>query len=92
MYLYKYLHKGPDTTAYSIGTSDSECVNEIADYRNGRFLSAGEASWRLLGYHMSQRTPAVIALAIHLPNQNLHQFQRRDGSASTTSQLIRYLH
>ena len=93
LYLYKYLHKGPNTTTYRIGTSDaSDHVNEITEYQNGCYRSAGEAAWRLLGYHVTQQSPAVLALIVHLPNQNLHQFQRRDGSASTASQLIRYLH
>jgi hypothetical protein len=95
MYLYKYLHKGPDNTNYSIGTGEEEGgeerVNETADFQNAQYLSAGEAAWRILGYHVSQKQPGVGCLTIHLPGRNYHQFPRQDGS-STSSQLLRYLH
>ena len=91
MYLYKYLHKGPDNTNYSIGSAgDNERVNEVADFQNGRYLSAGEAAWRILGFHVSQKQPGVERLLIHLPGKNYAQFPRQQDT-SHTSDLLRYL-
>ena len=55
MYLYKYLFKGPDRTKFAVREQD-EPVNEIDDYVSGRYLSATEASWRILGYDVTRRS------------------------------------
>ena len=67
----------------------SKPVNEIKDYVDGRYLCTPEATWQILGYNITQKQPAVTALAIHLPNQNIPQFRTQ---GSSTSSLIHYFH
>lgn len=44
-----------------------------------------------MGFHITQKTPAVTSLPIHLPNSNRHrQYSRRDGSESKLSRLDHY--
>jgi hypothetical protein len=95
-YLYKYLYKGPDIASFSIETEhetlpdDPPSVNEVTDYQKGRYLSAPESAWRLLGFDITRKEPAVESLPIHLPGENVPQFRQHDGIRSSTSLLLRY--
>ncbi len=85
--------KGPDTTKFQIQADGDkpQPVNEIEDFWKGRYLSTTEAAWRILGFHITKKRPAVTALPIHLPNStHRHQYQRKDGNASNLSLLDRY--
>ena len=78
MYLYKYLFKGPDRTKFAVrerleGREQDEPVNEIDDYVSGCYLSATEASWRILAYDITRKEPAVVSIAVHLPGTNFAQ-------------------
>jgi hypothetical protein len=65
--------------------------NEFDEFQNGRYLSAGEAVWRILGYHITSIRPAVTALPVHSPtSRRHHQYHRRGGVHSTLSALDRY--
>lgn len=44
----------------------AETRNEIEQHRTTRCISASEANWRLLGYTMINRTPAVTLIHVHL--------------------------
>lgn len=93
-YLFKYIHKGPDYARYSLHVTDTSAgdpVDEIQDYWNSRYLSAGEAVWRILGYHITHKEPAVTALPIHLPtSRSHHQYHGISRPCSTLSLLERY--
>ncbi|XP_025647859.1 uncharacterized protein [Arachis hypogaea] len=74
-YLFKYVHKGNDrVTASFYQTSDnghvSPIVDEIKNYYDCRYISACEAAWRLYGYDIQVKEPAVIRLPFHLPDEN----------------------
>lgn len=93
MYLYKYLYKGPDHTFFHIqqpDTNDIPHTDEIKDYVDGRYLSAHEAAWRILGYHISEKYPSVTSLAVHLPSQNIPKFGDDYDDPQTTSSLLHY--
>ena len=93
MYLYKYLFKGPDYTSFHIASSQmgtEKETDEFKDYINGRYLSSSEAVWRILNFHITQQTPAVKALRVHLPEQQLYQMPRKNAMESEGSQLLRY--
>jgi len=47
--------------------SQPDVVDEIDDFWNARYLSAGEGAWKMLGYWITMKKPAVTALPIHLP-------------------------
>jgi len=66
-------------------------VDEIEDYWNARYLSTGEAVWRILGYNLTKKKPAVTPVSVHLPtNESNRQYHRRRGEPSSMSSLNRY--
>ena len=89
-YLYKYLYKGPDHTRFRIGRVRGEAADETKDYVEARYLSAPEAAWRILGFHVISKTPSVSCLPVHLPDKNFARFSGSNISEDTTSLLIRY--
>ncbi|XP_019165749.1 PREDICTED: uncharacterized protein LOC109161717 [Ipomoea nil] len=46
----------------------NEVVDEISMYYDCRYVSACEATWRLLSFDVQFRTPPVERLSFHLPN------------------------
>ena len=96
MYLYKYLFKGPDKTIFAITGPDSleqrdeQPTNEIKDYIRGRYLSASEAAWRILGYNVTYKKPGVIAIQPHLPGRNVSQMTQINRPTSNASMILRY--
>ncbi|CDO71194.1 hypothetical protein BN946_scf184845.g64 [Trametes cinnabarina] len=96
-YLFKYIHKGPDRTKYRIfsgaqssGNSPLERIDEIEEYWDARYLSATEATWRILGFHITHKHPGVSSLPVHLPSHSsMHrQYQRRSASSSQSLSLL----
>ncbi len=78
---------GPAYTTYNIQNDVKPVVDEIREYWNARYLSAGEATWRILGFHISHKEPAVTALPIHLSTNNYH---RRYTDSNSMSMLEHY--
>ncbi|KAD4180420.1 hypothetical protein E3N88_29011 [Mikania micrantha] len=65
---------GPDRVTVSVVENENEDdldkpVDEIKQYYDCRYLSACEASWRILAYDVHYRYPSIIRLLFHLPNQ-----------------------
>ena len=92
-YLFKYCHKTEDYARARIqGITD-----EIELYRKTRYISAAEATWRLLGFQMIDRNPAVTKLHVHLEGEqyvlfpsNATQAQRLEITNRTHSPLMEY--
>ncbi|XP_031119008.1 uncharacterized protein LOC116022421 [Ipomoea triloba] len=71
-YLFKYVNKGNDrvTAEFYRSTNDeqqNDVVDEITMYYDCRYVSACEATWRLLSYDVQFRHPTVERLSFHLP-------------------------
>ena len=49
-------------------------VNEIRDFIDACYLSAPEATWRLFGFKLHHRSPAIQRLQIHLLDQQTVTF------------------
>ena len=64
-YLYKYIYKGPDKVLVKRSN------DEISDYLSARYLSSSESLWKIYGFPMQQRSPAVRKLPCHL-NEEQH--------------------
>ena len=47
------------------------CQDEIKQYLDARYVSACEALWRIHHFHMHEEYPSVVRLQVHLPNQQL---------------------
>ena len=79
-YLFKYVYKGHDKASIAIIPTNEQQINEeikitdhdeIQKYIDSRYISAPEACWRIFGYEMSDRSPCVIRLTLHLPNEQM---------------------
>lgn len=74
-YLFKYINKGYDRITAAIvsngseGDSEEHTIDEIKTYLDCRYISPCEGCWRIFGFPIHGRTPAVERLYFHLPNQ-----------------------
>ena len=75
-YLFKYCLKGPDNATVEITGrkklltgSDSEAVDEIQAFFDGRYICGAEASYRTFGFDIHHRSISVERLPYHLPGQ-----------------------
>lgn len=73
-YLFKYINKGYDrvtAAAYQDKQKEGEGkeIDEIKMYYDCRYISACEAIWRIFGFNIHYRTPAVERLSFHLPGE-----------------------
>lgn len=82
VYLYKYLFKGPDQAEYRVRPVNDR-QDEIASYVRGRYISAMEAVWFILGFStFPTSSPAV---------QQLSMFEATsDGRHRGSSTLTKY--
>jgi hypothetical protein len=85
---------GPDYTRFRIANGEDGAYasfDEMAEYQTARYLSSGEAVWRIFGFDITSITPSVTGLPVHTPGSlRHHQYHRKDGSQSTLSKLERY--
>ncbi|KAL4112576.1 hypothetical protein QTP88_016331 [Uroleucon formosanum] len=65
-YVCKYVTKGSDHAAFGLGKTDN--TDEIKIYKSGRYISSSEAAWKILGFHIHDRYPAITHLDVHLEN------------------------
>ncbi|XP_036150735.1 uncharacterized protein LOC118648518, partial [Monomorium pharaonis] len=71
-YLYKYIYKGHDAAAITIEPITNNTVinhDEIHDYIEARYVGPVEASWRILGKKLQDKSHSIIRLPVHLPNE-----------------------
>ena len=92
-YIYKYITKGADFIKAKIVCGG----DEIEAYRSARYVSAAEAAWRLLGFHIMERHPSVTSLRLHLPDeqhvivdQTLTRAEQKSEAEQTKSDLMLY--
>jgi hypothetical protein len=64
-YLFKYINKGVDRVTAALLSQDDSCVDEIKQYYDCRFLSPSESMWRIFGFKIHNRSPAVVRLTFH---------------------------
>jgi len=87
------LTVGPDRAKFRVQNEDNateEPFDEIEEYWSGRYLAAAEATWRILGYNITHKTPSVTTLPVHLPASIRHQHYHRKISSPTLSNLEHY--
>ncbi|KAI8342833.1 hypothetical protein BC941DRAFT_466500 [Chlamydoabsidia padenii] len=90
--------KGSSRSQYQLvndGESDGGMVaiNEIEDYQNSRYVGPCEAVWRTLRFPINLHSLTVVRLDLHLPYEQLVQFNMRlraagTGFANFTAQLL----
>ena len=64
-YLYKYIYKNVDYLSAELLNEN----DEILRYLDGRFITATEAAYHLLGFIIHKESVFVMDLPIHLPGQ-----------------------
>jgi len=75
-YIYKYICKGHDKITFHIHASDTDTdIDEIKEYQSARWVSPPEAAWRLLRFPISEMTPSVFHLQLHLEGQQFVSFK-----------------
>lgn len=77
-YICKYVHKGSDMAVFGVQSMNEN--DEIARYQMGRYISSNEAVWRILGFPIHERDPAVYHLAIHLENGQRVYFNEQNAA------------
>ena len=79
-----------DHATYALRAKDNDTpIDEIDEYWRCRYLTGCEAAWRMMGYHIARKEPAVTPLPIHLPTLQSRQYARRI-SATGKSNLEHY--
>ena len=73
-YLFKYINKGNDRITKFFYQGDNngengEMMDEINMYYSCRYVSPCEAVWRIFGFPITHREPAVERLSLHLPGE-----------------------
>lgn len=85
-YLFKYINKGHDRVTATLShdtrgdaSDTSDTVDEIKTYYDCRYISPCEAAWRIFGFDIHFRSPAVERLNFHLPGEQNIVFEERDS-------------
>ncbi|KAJ1294542.1 hypothetical protein BS78_01G153300 [Paspalum vaginatum] len=75
-YLFKYIYKGHDRASVAVreGNKADGDMDEIKQYRDARWVTPPEALWRIYGFDLSQNSPPVMQLQLHLPNMHMVSF------------------
>lgn len=83
-YMFKYMNKGHDKVTAALGREDENfaesgvVVDEIKIYYECRYVSKFEGAWRIFGFVIHYREPAVIRLPFHLEDEQLIVFEDDD--------------
>jgi hypothetical protein len=82
-YLFKYIYKGHDRAPVAMREAnkvDNEGnIDEIKQYRDARWVTPPEALWRIYGFDLSDRSPSVFSLQLHLSDMHMVSFHQREG-------------
>jgi hypothetical protein len=84
-YLYKYIYKGFDKAII-----DTD-MNECRKYYSSRYVSSIEACWKLKGFPMHGRLPAVVRLPVHTEMDQVVYFKENENVKDIISKPIKSL-
>ncbi|XP_045797724.1 uncharacterized protein LOC123891897 [Trifolium pratense] len=65
-YLFKYITKGVDRVTATLQSGGEDCVDEIQQFYDCRYLSPSESIWRIFSFDIHNRWPSVQRLSFHL--------------------------
>ena len=72
-YLYKYAYKGPDMASVELN------LDEVKSFQECRYISASEASWRIFGFPLFDKSHSVERLDVHVEDQQLVFFNANEN-------------
>jgi hypothetical protein len=58
---------------------NEENIDEIKQYRDARWVTPLEALWRIYGFDISNRSPSVLSLQLHLLDMHMMSFHQRES-------------
>ncbi|KAE8233648.1 hypothetical protein CF326_g1310 [Tilletia indica] len=94
VYIFKYIHKGPDYVDFRFAEPAQDFQEAASragdDYIRARYLSATEATWRIMALDLTSKTPSVARLGVHEPGANVAQYSVSATPGSDASSLMRY--
>ncbi|ONM24697.1 hypothetical protein ZEAMMB73_Zm00001d006675 [Zea mays] len=78
-YMFKYIYKGHDRASVVMrdASKADDDVDEIKQYRDARWVTPPEALWRIYGFELSQNSPPMMQLQLHLPNMHMVAIHER---------------
>ncbi|XP_022885426.1 uncharacterized protein LOC111401769 [Olea europaea var. sylvestris] len=80
-YLYKYVYKGHDRITFSINDNEQDVdIDEISKYQTVKWISPPKAMWRIYGFMLSEMSPSVVSLQLHLEDHQLITYRDTDNS------------
>ncbi|KAG9319129.1 hypothetical protein KVV02_006666 [Mortierella alpina] len=62
-------------------------IDEIAEYQEGRYVSACEAIWRIFAFLMHAHAPSIVRLQVHLPEEHQVQFRSTDTANAVMAKV-----
>lgn len=68
-----------DRTSFILEAAGDKIINEIREYRDARFISPPEAIWRICSFNLSEMSPPVLQLQVHLPNMHIVHYKDSDN-------------
>ncbi|XP_019265860.1 PREDICTED: uncharacterized protein LOC109243390 [Nicotiana attenuata] len=78
-YIYKYICKGHDKISFGLHENNTNIeIDEIKEYQSARWVSPPEAMWRLFAFPISEMTPSVYHLQLHLDGLQFVSFRKTD--------------
>ena len=86
-YLFKYVCKGSDRVTIEL-SREKKKYDEISLFLDARYVSASEASWRLLKFEIVENSPHVKRLDAHLPEHHTLYFREGDEGNSVEREKI----
>lgn len=84
-YLFKYLMKGQDRSTIALQAADAE-VDEIAEYREARYICPSEATMHIFGTTMFVIAPPIYRLTSHQENQQYISFHSAEQAQEMVAQ------
>ncbi|XP_075092424.1 uncharacterized protein LOC142172656 [Nicotiana tabacum] len=76
-YIYKYIYKGHDKISFGLHEDNANIqIDEIKEYQSARWVSPPEAMWRLFAFPISEMTPSVYHLPLHLDGLQFVSFKK----------------
>ena len=73
------LYKGHDRASFILEAAGDAVIDEIREYRDARFISPPEAIWRIYSFNLSEMSPPVLQLQVHLPNMHVVHYKNSDN-------------
>ena len=84
-YLFKYVTKGNDRAMVSTEVA-GQPRDEIVDYQDLRSVGSSEATWHLMNFPITDRFPPVMALRVHLKDEQQVVFDVNSEEAALENQ------